>query len=440
MITESPNSQRPDESNSEPLSCSSADLPDLQSGSLSDDGSVQNEKDDNPFTILRVIPSPEKTTTFQFRSKCQRKKKNRKSKKATSKQLTTTNDSSLSRQLFGDQDCVLLDEATARNTLYQACASDLAALQKEALISVLEIEELALRNTVHEQSSPVVQLISGEQLLREAILSDAKRFIANAHAQTYLNHHPEVLQKSSTAYAQLLLLQLEEFEDTCRKQIRHDHETSFYKSFGPNNISTNRRVLGFTIKSNQKDQPFSAAWRKMALLNTNGQPLYDPFKHTEATQTNFLRTQGMLPGPSITQYPAKVKSSRSWYDITEQDPPPADFADDSPITTVRTKTQLALPSIDLQTPWSQDTTLEESIIAWTTTWGENVKRNIFEVQQMVEIADLFADSLQKNFFQHLSDLLQFFMDCDIQKWHAIISFIPENTCTCSSCSDTPDLR
>ena len=73
--TESPNSQRPDESNSEPLSCSSADLPDLQSGSSSDDGAVQNEKDDNPFTILRVIPSPEKTTTFQFRSKCQMKKR-----------------------------------------------------------------------------------------------------------------------------------------------------------------------------------------------------------------------------------------------------------------------------------------------------------------------------------------------------------------------------
>ena len=243
-------------------------------------------------------------------------------------------------------------------------------------------------------------------------------FIANAHAQTYLNHHREVLQKSSTAYAQLLLLQFEEFEDTCRKQICHDHETSFYKSFGRNNISTNRRVLGFTIKSNQKDQPFSAAWRKMALLNTNGQPLYDPFKHTEATQTNFLRTQGMLPGPSITHYLAKVKSNRSWYDITEQDPPEADFADDSPITTVRTKTQLALPSIDLQTPWSQDTTFEESIIPWTTTWGENVKRNIFEVQQMVAIGDLFADSLHKKFFQHLSDLLHFFMDCDIQKWHA----------------------
>ena len=178
----------------------------------------------------------------------------------------------------------------------------------------------------------------------------------------------------------------------------------------------------------------------MALLNTNGQPLYDRFKHTETTQVNFLRPRGMLPGPSITRSPAKVKPSCSWYDITVQDPPEADFTGDSLTTTANTKTKLTLPSIDLQTPWSQNTTFVESLAAWTTTWGENVKRNIFETQQMIEIGDLFADSLHMQFSQHLSDLLHCFMNFDIQKWHAIISFIPENTCPCSSCSDTPDLR
>ena len=144
-------------------------------------------------------------------------------------------------------------------------------------------------------------------------------------------------QKSWTAYAKLLLLQFEEFEETCRKQIRHDHETSSFRSFGCNTISSNHRFLGFTIKSNQKDQPFSAAWRKMARLNTNGQPLFDTFKHTKMTQTNFLRTLSLLPGPCI-HYLSKVKSSLSWYDITVKDPPEADLTDNSPIKTLHTKT------------------------------------------------------------------------------------------------------
>ena len=208
MNTESPNTKKPDETKTEPLSCSSADLPDLQSGSSSDDEPNQKAKYDNPFTVLREIPSPKSNTTYQLRSKCPKKKKNRKSMKA-GKQPTTTNDSTLSREPFGDQDYVLLDKASARNTLSKACASEFSALQTEALISLLEIQESTQRSTIQKQSSPVVGLEGGERILRESILSDAEHFIANAHAQTYINHHREVLKKSSTAYAQLLLLQFE---------------------------------------------------------------------------------------------------------------------------------------------------------------------------------------------------------------------------------------
>ena len=60
---ESPNTQRPDEIIPQPLSCSSTDLPDLQSGSSSDDGSILNKKDVNFLTVLREFsenaPVPE---------------------------------------------------------------------------------------------------------------------------------------------------------------------------------------------------------------------------------------------------------------------------------------------------------------------------------------------------------------------------------------------
>ena len=41
---------------------------------------------------------------------------------------------------------------------------------------------------------------------------------------------------------------------------------------------------------------------------------------------------------------------------------------------------------------------------------------------MVEPADLIADSHHKHFHQHLSKMVDLFMEYDILKWHAIVSF------------------
>ena len=340
-------------------------------------------------------------------------------------------------QMQDPADDVLLEEASERNTImreyktsYLSLArSNPAFTQKQHLMSLAESSagnELECEEGLQTQTLVFAQVKEKEHLQRESTLTAVNDFYLRICAQTYLCHHREVLQKSLTAYAKLILMQFEDLEEICRKQIRSDHTNTSNKAFGPDTLSVNRRVLGFTIKSHQSHSaPFSAAWRKMALLNTNGQPLYDPFQHTESTQANFLRTQGQLPGPCITHHPLKVSAgNRTWFDIVERDPPDADFSCHPPDETAPSKFHFTVPSIHFQTPWRQDTTFAESLGAWTTTWGESVKRSVFALQQMVELADPIADSQQKHFYQHLSKMVDLFMEYEILKWHAIISFLP----------------
>ena len=368
-------------------------------------------KDDNPFLTLASKPAGNN------------KNASRKTRRKTARR-------SLQMQDLADD--VLLEEASERNTImkeyktpcHSFAQSNPVFTYKQNLMSLAESSarnELECEESLQTQTLVFAQFHESEHLQREFTLTAVKGFYVRVYAQTYLCHHKEVLHKSLTAYTNLILMQFEEFEEVCRKQIRSDHTTTSNKAFGPDPLSPNR---GFTIKSHQSHSaPFSAAWRKMALLNTNGQPMYDPFQHTESTQANFLRTQGLLPGPCITHYPLNVSAgNRSWYDIVEKDPPEADFSCHPPEETVPHKFEFTLPSIHLQTPWTQDTTLAESLGAWTTTWGENVKRSVCELQQMAELADLLADSHHKHLFQHLSKMVDLFMEFDILKWHAIVSF------------------
>ena len=125
--------------------------------------------------------------------------------------------------------------------------------------------EFECEEGLQTQTLVFAQLKEKEHLQRESTLTTVSDFHVRIRAQTYLCHHKEVLQKSLTAYTKLILMQFEDFEEICRKQIRSDHTSTSNKAFGPNTLSLNRRVLGFTIQSHQSHSaPFSAAWRKMA--------------------------------------------------------------------------------------------------------------------------------------------------------------------------------
>ena len=270
------------------------------------------------------------------------------------------------------QDIVLLEEASIR----QEHPCDESLLFNEVLHKVHSLNETNHRIIIQHQ------------------LCNAQR---SEHATVWIAELQHVSQLLLNSYYGSLILVSEEMEEDLRKILMSEEFITTKKRAGPEKISWTTRVLGMTVKARSNDKAFAAAWQKMVTLNDSD---LDPFRNTEQMLNNFLRTQGLLPGPSITHYPVKVKSSRSWYDITVHDAPEADFTDNSLINTLHEKTpkpQVTLPSINLQTPWSHDTTLAESLGAWTTTWGENVKRNICEVQQMIEIADLSADTLHKHF-------------------------------------------
>ena len=58
---------------------------------------------------------------------------------------------------------------------------------------------------------------------------------------------------------------------------------------------------------------------------------------------------------------------------------------------------------------------------------------------MIEIADLLAEARDKQFYLQPSNILDLFMEYDVQKWHTIVSFQPEATCLCYRCSASQDL-
>ena len=178
------------------------------------------------------------------------------------------------------------------------------------------------------------------------------------------------------------------------------------------------------------------AWRKMAELNASDPASYNPFHHTETVQATFLRTQGLLQGPSISHFSMKISTSkRSWFDIAEEDRAFQEALYEVFASAVSCNTL----SSDLQTPSTQTTSMQESLDASTTTWGENVRRNPHEVEEVVADGDLFADHWHKQYFHHLGDLFSTFIDFDIQKWHAISNCEPKRKCSCPQCTDSPDL-
>ena len=220
-------------------------------------------------------------------------------------------------------EALLLDEACARNEILLTWRSE---FYQHQLLLLCQTEELS-RKTIqvdavcfHRMNN---RLVDAEQDQRKAVQSEAFAGLTRLASRNLSGEHTSILARSLTAYISLTIVLFEDHEEGLRRIILLEEDSRRYKGFGPSHLSPSRRVLGAVIKHHQRDRPFSNAWRHMATVNSmsSDSVVLDPFRFQETVLRNFLRSQGLLPGPCIRHFPHKVSTSPcSWADATDNDP------------------------------------------------------------------------------------------------------------------------
>ena len=194
-------------------------------------------------------------------------------------------------------------------------------------------------------------------------------------------------------------------------------------TLGPGHLTPSRRVMAVAMKLHQHDKPFSAASCKMASLNSDTfGMILDPFRFQETFLANFLRSQGLLLGPCITDHRSKSPTqyhglrSRIW---TQHNTPDTDCLPDLPSSSSSEDLTSSSPTIpqhilddvldNLQTLWTSTSNFGDSVAAYITTRAECVRREEMNMDHGFGVAKFFGNQQQLRGPLHVSDMLKLFI-------------------------------
>ena len=317
-------------------------------------------------------------------------------------------------------EALLLDEACARNEILLTWRSEFCQHQ---LLLLCQSEEVT-RNTIqvdalcfHRMSN---RLVEAEQDQRKAVQSEVFAGLTPLASRTLSGEHRSILARSLTAYISLTIVLFEDHKEGLRRIILLEEDSRRYKGCGPLHLSPSRRVLGAVIKHHQRDRPFSNAWRHMATVNSmsSDSVVLDPFRFQETVLRNFLRSQGLLPGPCIRHFPHKVSTSPcSWADATDNDPScnvpePVDSKKAEEQLQHKFSKDISEFSISFETPWSTSTDLLHSLLFYSIQWPESVMRAKITLEGQCDLATCLSDNISMLALNHLQVLLSDFIDFD----------------------------
>ena len=324
-------------------------------------------------------------------------------------------------------EALLLDEACARNEILLTWRSE---FHQHRLLLLCQTEEVT-RNTIQDDALCFHRmnnwLVEAEQAQRKAVQSEGFAGLTRLASRTPSSEHTSILARSLTAYISLTIVLFEDHEEGLRRIILLEEDSRRYKGFGPSHLSPSRHVLGAVIKHHQRDRPFSNAWRHMATVNlmSSDSVVLDPFCFQETVLVNFLRSQGLLPGPCIRHFPHKVSTSPcSWADITEHDPScnvpePVDNKKAEEQLQYKFSKDISEFSISFETPWSTSSDLHDSLLFYLTQWPEAVVRAKITLEGQCNLATCLSDNISMHALNHLQVLLSDFIDFDRRRWEAI---------------------
>ena len=217
-----------------------------------------------------------------------------------------------------DLDNLYLEEATSRNELTR----QFLQLLPPIAVKHLEASENHLRNELkHEALDTCLQsywLIKSEALRQEVHKQQWAKTLTQEQTDLWMSERQVVQDKLSTAFDCIKILTLEDLEEEVRNSLHHEQSRTRGKRFGPAHLSNGQLVLGYQIKCHQGNAIFSDNWKKTGTLN-GGQVSQDldPYRHTEAFLTDFLKTQAMLKGPLVRHFP-RILDTKRWADIVFQ--------------------------------------------------------------------------------------------------------------------------
>ena len=195
-------------------------------------------------------------------------------------------------------------------------------------------------------------------MAREAHKQLWSKLATRLQTELRLCDRQDVQNKLSAAFDSVTIMTLAGFEDELRSFLHSEELRAWRINFGPSHLSCCQRVMGYQIKCHEKDTIFSNSWEKTVALNGGHLPQdLDPFRHSEAFLTDFLKTQGMLKAPLIKHFP-RLFSTQRWADIMDEQ----DSAVASPPNCFVVPDTNAC--IELVTPWDSSTSLCDSLVAY----------------------------------------------------------------------------